>query len=480
MLYIKRIIITLLFTFIYAVNTSAASSNPSALTDEQLSAVMVIINNFILSDDTSSTPSKEELAIEKILKYADNSNDVPTVQDYLDAGITGVTSSNLSTVNQAVKNTSVDTSTEIQTLVDTIIGEASPPVITLNGEKNMTLLQGTTYSEAGATAVNSIGGTVSVTITGHVDSNTLGSYTITYTATDAAGNTATETRTVTVTQAPDTTKPTITLLGQASVALTVGDKYTDAGATASDDRDGDITANIQTTSTVDINTAGTYTVTYNVSDAAGNTADSVTRTVVVTQSDAIRVVDENFTIDVAKVDGYNADDPIEKQYLAVVNYLRGLRIKCNDPAALEGPVGSDLVWNTLLTDASKEHSDDMLITGQFTHEGSGEQSDITGQTFSPTRASTPFERMTHHGYTYSTAGENIDTRAAYPELADDSWVRAMEDWMKSHTGHCSNIMDPNFRDFGMAESRGTKPIVFSDGITRDVPVAYWTQNFGSP
>jgi len=405
MLYIKRIIITLLLIFTYAVNASAANLNPSTLTDEQLNAVMGIVTNFILSDDTSPTPnpSKQELAIEKISNYADNSNDAPIVQDYIDAGVTGVTSSNLSDVNQVIKDTdstNVNTVTEIQTLVNTIIGV-------------------------------------------------------------------------------DTTKPTITLLGQTSVTLTVGDTYTDAGATASDDRDGDITANIQTTSNVDTTTAGTYTVTYNVSDAAGNEADSVTRTVVVTQSDTIPVVDDSFTIDLTKVDGYNADDSIEEQYLAVVNYLRSLRIKCNDPSALEGPVGSNLVWNTFLTSASQEHSDDMLTTGQFTHEGSGTQSDVTGQTFTPARASTSFERMIHNGYTYSTAGENIAYRAAYPTLPDDSWVRAMEGWMKSHTGHCSNIMKPNFRDFGMAEARGTKPIVFSDGVTRDADVAYWTQNFGS-
>jgi len=153
MLYIKRIISTLLFTFIYAVNISAASENPSTLTDEQLSAVMGIITNFMLSDDDASpsptpTPSKQELAIEKISKYADNSNDAPTVQDYLDVGVTGVILSNLSDVNQLVKDTdgtSVDSRTEIQTLVDTIIGvDTTPPTITLNGAKNMTLLQGAT------------------------------------------------------------------------------------------------------------------------------------------------------------------------------------------------------------------------------------------------------------------------------------------------------------------------------------------------
>ncbi|MDZ4227052.1 MAG: DUF5011 domain-containing protein, partial [Patescibacteria group bacterium] len=49
-----------------------------------------------------------------------------------------------------------------------------------------------------------------------------------------------------------------------------------------DDRDGDITADIVVGGdTVDTDTVGEYTITYKVSDAAGNAADEVTRTVIV-------------------------------------------------------------------------------------------------------------------------------------------------------------------------------------------------------
>ena len=81
---------------------------------------------------------------------------------------------------------------------------------------------------------------------------------------------------------PDTTAPIITLIGNATVNLTVDNSYTDAGATASDNIDGDITYKIVTINPVNTSVVGVYTVTYNVSDAAGNPALEVTRTVNVT------------------------------------------------------------------------------------------------------------------------------------------------------------------------------------------------------
>ena len=81
---------------------------------------------------------------------------------------------------------------------------------------------------------------------------------------------------------PDTIAPVITLVGEDPQMLYVGDAYTELGATATDDVDGDLTASIVIDATaVDTSTVGSYVVTYNVSDAAGNAAAEVTRTVTV-------------------------------------------------------------------------------------------------------------------------------------------------------------------------------------------------------
>ena len=85
----------------------------------------------------------------------------------------------------------------------------------------------------------------------------------------------------------DTTAPSIFLLGNNPVDLTVGSNYTDSGATALDNIDGDISAKIISDfSAVDSSVTGSYTVTYNVSDSAGNVATQVTRTIMVVAQNA--------------------------------------------------------------------------------------------------------------------------------------------------------------------------------------------------
>jgi Zn-dependent metalloprotease len=81
---------------------------------------------------------------------------------------------------------------------------------------------------------------------------------------------------------PDTTAPVITLTGASTINLEVGDTYTELGATATDNIDGNLTSSIVITGTVNTASAGTYTRYYNVSDAAGNAATQRTRTINVT------------------------------------------------------------------------------------------------------------------------------------------------------------------------------------------------------
>jgi len=102
---------------------------------------------------------------------------------------------------------------------------------------------------------------------------------VTWTATDASGNWASDTQLVTV---QDTTPPAIAILGDNPAIVLQGETYTDAGATALDTVDGDLTASITATWSpiIDTNVAGDYTVTYRATDNAGN-VDQAARTVTV-------------------------------------------------------------------------------------------------------------------------------------------------------------------------------------------------------
>lgn len=77
----------------------------------------------------------------------------------------------------------------------------TPPTITLTGTSSITIsLQGH-YIELGASAADNAGTGVAAIITGTVNVNLTGTYIITYTATDNAGNTSKIYRTVTVVNA---------------------------------------------------------------------------------------------------------------------------------------------------------------------------------------------------------------------------------------------------------------------------------------
>ena len=178
-----------------------------------------------------------------------------------------------------VSDSASNAATEVTRTVN--VTDTSAPVITLAGIDPVTVECGSAYVDAGATALDNCDGDLSASIV--VGGNTVntgmsGTYVITYNVSDSSMNAADEvTRTVHVT---DTTPPVLTLLGSNPVTLECGSSYADAGATAQDDCDGDLTGSIVVGGdTVDTGAAGTYIITYNVSDGAANTAVPITRTV---------------------------------------------------------------------------------------------------------------------------------------------------------------------------------------------------------
>jgi subtilisin family serine protease len=226
-----------------------------------------------------------------------------TAEDDIDGSITVVPSGS---VNTAVADTYIITYTatdaagnEASTTRSVIVSEevvvpdTTPPVITLNGADPLNLTVGDTYVEPGATAEDGIDGTVTATPSGSVDTSTADIYVVTYSASDSAGNQSTTTRDVIVSEPVDTIAPVIELIGEYIIDLALDDLYSEPGYTATDDFDGDISESVVVGGdTVDTSVPDTYTVTYNVTDDAGNPALELTRVVNVSDADAPIINDD--------------------------------------------------------------------------------------------------------------------------------------------------------------------------------------------
>ncbi|WP_162847083.1 CAP domain-containing protein [Mucilaginibacter gracilis] len=105
---------------------------------------------------------------------------------------------------------------------------------------------------------------------------------------------------------------------------------------------------------------------------------------------------------------------------------------------------SPLTWNDLLAQSATEHAKDMYKHNYFNHESKD--------------GSTSEDRIIKAGYIYKgyqkyTTGENI----AYGQ---QSILEVLANWFKSD-GHCKNIMNPDFKEIGVAEYN-----------------YYWVQDFG--
>lgn len=181
------------------------------------------------------------------------------------------------------------TSTATRTV--TVEPDNSAPTITLNGANPMTVECHTSFTDPGAVAHDACAGDFPATASGSVNPNVVGTYTITYNATDPSGFAATPvTRTVNVV---DTTAPVVTApanvtvntgAGNTSCTVTVSDA-TLGSASATDSCVGSVSVTRTGVPSGNIFPAGTTTITYSATDASGNTG-TATQTVTVVDTTA--------------------------------------------------------------------------------------------------------------------------------------------------------------------------------------------------
>jgi uncharacterized protein YkwD len=137
-------------------------------------------------------------------------------------------------------------------------------------------------------------------------------------------------------------------------------------------------------------------------------------------------------------------EQVQQQVLDLVNNARARGRTCgNEQYAPAAP----LAISDKLHRAARAHARDMARRNYFEHQGRDGKS--------------PKDRVQREGYRLRLTGENI---AFGPETA----AEVVAGWLTS-PGHCANIMDPRFRDMGVAVSQGRKRGHF-----------YWVQELGWP
>ncbi len=158
----------------------------------------------------------------------------------------------------------------------TLVADTTAPVVSLVGSETVTLECGDSYTDAGATAIDECDGPVTTFVhdSDLPESGPLGKGS--YFITDSAGNDAFAagtgaTRTIVV---KDTRPPVVSLNGPASVSLECGSSYLDAGATAMDTCDGEVTPYVVASNlpASGILASGSYFITYSAVDSSNNDA----------------------------------------------------------------------------------------------------------------------------------------------------------------------------------------------------------------
>lgn len=196
---------------------------------------------------------------------------------------------------------------------DVNVVDSKAPEIKLNGELECEIEYGSEFNELGFTAIDEYDGDISneVVVTKlEIDKDNYENH---YKVQDSSGNVSEVTRHI---KFIDTTVPVISLNGNSVISVITGNTYIEQGATANDNRDGDISKNIEISGDVDTSKEGTYIVTYSVKDSSGNVS-SVKRNVIVSNTETTGIIYLTFDdgpsssttpkiLDVLKEKGVNA------------------------------------------------------------------------------------------------------------------------------------------------------------------------------
>ena len=237
------------------------------------------VNRIVIVQDTTAPIITLIGNSTQYVEFASNYTDLNATTDDGTSVIIGGDPVNITQIgNYTVTYDATDTAGNIATQVNriVIVQDTTAPIITLIGNSTQYVEFASNYTDLNATTDDG----TSVIIGGDpVNITQIGNYTVTYDATDTAGNIATQVNRIVIVQ--DTTAPIITLIGNSTQYVEFASNYTDLNATTDDG-----TSVIIGGDPVNITQIGNYTVTYDATDTAGNIATQVNRTVIVQDTTA--------------------------------------------------------------------------------------------------------------------------------------------------------------------------------------------------
>ena len=161
---------------------------------------------------------------------------------------------------------STDTNGNIATVTKEFkVKDTTAPVITPSEENVYEMEVHGEKPEFKATATDNYDDNVNVEITDDINVDKVGTYTVTFKATDTNGNVGTESREFKV---KDTTAPVITPSEENVYEMEVHGEKPEFKATATDNYDDNV--NVEITDDIDVDKVGTYTITFKATDTNGN------------------------------------------------------------------------------------------------------------------------------------------------------------------------------------------------------------------
>jgi len=146
-----------------------------------------------------------------------------------------------------------------------------PPTLSVNSPEIITIQPGDSFSYPSVKVSDNVDCDLSsaIQITSNVNTEKTGVYFLTYSITDSAGNTTSQTITVNV--APDAA-PQLYVNSEHSISFWQGRSYYIPHASAQDDIDGDLSDAIEVSHNINMHVPGVYAIKFSVTDSRGNTA----------------------------------------------------------------------------------------------------------------------------------------------------------------------------------------------------------------